>query len=179
LLVGQASAYKISASPEEIILNLTPNEEVCRDIEVESDSENLDISTWWSAKKSRTITTFTYEASEVGVTIFAPEHILGKRGVAHICAQVKDSYAHYGVVIIEDREKSAGLGVWLTINPNSPEKSITKERTRPSITGAVPQESTQEPQKDVDIARYLMIGTVLLTLALAVLILKIRKKARV
>jgi hypothetical protein len=100
-----------------------------------------------------------------------PRQIAGPKTQFSICLETFDSYTHYGLIAIEDPTKHAGLGVWLIINPDNPEKRTVKQ----TITGSTIAEN-KEKQENVSIATYLLIGTTLLTLALAFLILKIRKK---
>lgn len=173
VLINQVSAYEISANPYEIIIETGPHKEVCRDINVEADSDTLNVHTLWSPTKSRTVETFTLNSEETNIKIAHPTKIAGPRTQFKICIEILDNYSHYGLITIEDPTKHAGLGIWFIINPDNPEKRTLKR----TITGNAIKDSQQE-QESVDLTVYFMLGTTLLTLALAFLIIKIRKKAR-
>ncbi|MEK6859042.1 MAG: hypothetical protein AABX53_03995 [Nanoarchaeota archaeon] len=127
-LISPATSYEISATPAETVINIDPGEKACQAVEVETGSEELAISTRWSPTKSRNVHEFTYEATDLGITVSGPSKVNRIEGEFTICVKVLEAYAYYGIIIIEDPVANAGLGVWITLNPTLLEKKISKQQ---------------------------------------------------
>lgn len=175
------NAYELSATPDEFTLEIKSNKQVCNEVEITSSSGNVSFSTLWSAKKSRNLVDFTYSPEELNVTIKHRKTLNSKREDVEFCVKIQDNYAYYGVFLIEDASRGGGIGVWITINKDGRERSITpkeslKSKIKRSITGnAISEDSPEEPA----IGDYLVMSAVGSGLLLIALILWAHHKRRI
>lgn len=172
-----ASAYEMSATPDHMTLRLEPNKKVCKELRLEADSKNIRVSTLWSPIKSTRLNDFTYTAQEQGIYTTHPTQLKNKGETIEVCVQVPDSYAYYGVILIEDEKVGAGLGVWLTINPQGQLKPIpphaVEEKTQAPITGNTIKE---KQNKTTSIEPYILAGSTMCTLLLSTVLVWLYRK---
>ncbi len=177
--ISLASAYELSATPDHFTLRLEPNKKICKELRIEADSKNVRISTVWSPIKSRQPDDFTYTAQEQGLFVSLPGTIKNKGETLKVCVEVFDSYAYYGLILIEDEKVGSGLGVWLTINPANKLKPVPpqtqEESKRAPLTGNVVREKQDSPSTSTTL---LLILSTLSTLLLATLALLVYRKKR-
>ncbi len=181
-LLGQVSAYELSATPDEIIINAKPGEEVCRELTVKADSHEVLTSTKWSFVKSRAIGDFIYNPADLGIAITAPSRLAANEEEFNICIEVSDSHAYHGVITIEDEDGLAGLGVWLKINPDASDKPLPKqEEPKPvknpkkTITGSAIADAQNTSNNLQD---YLIMTAFLSSLFLAFLLVWTHRKRK-
>ncbi|MEK6824467.1 MAG: hypothetical protein AABY02_01310 [Nanoarchaeota archaeon] len=181
-LLGQVSSYELSATPDEIIINIESGEEVCRGLTIEAGSHEVLISTKWSPIKSRTLETFTYNPSDFGIAVVAPALLTANQKNLNVCIEVPDTYAYHGVIIIEDMSGIAGLGVWLTINPDSSDKPLKQQnmtspikKTKQYITGSAIAD-TQNTSNSLQ--NYLILTAFFSSILLAFLFVWVYRKRR-
>ncbi|SRR3989344_648515 len=181
-LLSQVSAYELSATPDEIIINAEPGEEICRSLTIEAGSHEVRISTKWSPIKSRALETFAYNPADFGITVTAPSLLTANQKNLNVCIEVPDIYAYHGVIMIEDMSRIAGLGVWLTINRDSSEKppkqqniSNPVKKTKQTITGSAIADAQNTSN---NLQSYLIITTFFSSLLLAFLLLRLYRTKR-
>lgn len=138
IALSTVSAYEIGVEPTELYFSLKPNQEKCQEIEIMSDSGVISLETRWSAKRTRNIQEFTHTADDIGIETTIP--VTTSKQAQKICLSIPDSYAYNGVLLVENKEKSAGIGIWITINEGNTlkqikERQIEKERVQAPLTG--------------------------------------------
>lgn len=186
LLISSASAYEMRATPAEIFIETDIGEKVCTEIEIEADSQDLTINTFWSPKKSRSIMDFTYTPNEIGLIVSSPERFTSRRGDFEVCVRPEEEYAYYGVIAIEDLSKSAGIGVWITLNSHFPDRTDLEPeepkpntqsipRTRQKLTGSTIADTFDT---SLQIQDYLIFSSLFLAIALTFLFVRFRRKKR-
>lgn len=161
-------AYELSASPAELTMQTSANTEICREILISSSSQrSLMLETVWSSKKSRTISDFTQTPEELGINV----RLLVKNEKAQVCITTPDSYAYYGLVLINSQTYRTTIGIWLTINPLSQPKDTPKntqtEITPAKITGkAITSNTSSTPHYEilVGLCTALLLATLLIWL---------------
>ncbi len=164
LLIPYTSAYRISAEPTEIIINARPGEQACRDITLVSDAP-VETETRWSATKSRQLIEYQYTSDEMGIQTNIPENIPEGNQQVRVCITTPDTHAYHGVMIFHGKDKSAGIGIWATINPNGKVKQVPQPSlSQNTITGAAILDS---PTSRSSTPYYLLIGEFLFMLILA------------
>ena len=124
--------------------------------------------------QEQNIETFTYNPSDFGIAVVAPALLTANQKNLNVCIEVPDTYAYHGVIIIEDMSGIAGLGVWLTINPDSSDKPLKQQnmtspikKTKQYITGSAIAD-TQNTSNSLQ--NYLILTTFLSSLVLVFLL---------
>lgn len=184
-ILSQASAYEISASPDEIIFEAKAKEKTCHSITIQADSHEVLINTLWSENESRNLDDFKYGASKFGLEVTAPKILTNNEDLT-ICSTTSDKMSYHGVVLIEDTSGRVGLGVWLTINPKAPNKPLSEneeqnvenldytKKTRPTITG----NTITEKPSPLNLQTYLILSTFFSTLILGLLLILARRRRK-
>jgi len=114
-LINIISCYGLQASPGSLEFSGKINQQLCRQVYI--DSENLILDSRWSLQNSRDLTDYRLNNYEVGIS----GEFLGNK----ICISGTDPGICYGALLFHEPNSKAGVGIWARVDLFGEKKSTS------------------------------------------------------
>lgn len=119
-LITSVSAFSIEASPDELFLETSINQKVCKNVAIQvSEESNIIITDRWATKEynQKILTEHQFSKDDIGITLSHNQNILIRNNKSiEICLSAKKEGFYHGVLLIKGEDQPVGIGVWINLN---------------------------------------------------------------
>lgn len=123
-----ASSLEIGARPSGLDFELRENEVVCKQIDLFSSSfiNQVFVRDYWSETESRNLLDYDKHPSDFDIKIDYDGLIeIDAEEEFDFCVSAKESGEYFGVILFEIMDSNAAIGVWVNLDVNGREDTLT------------------------------------------------------
>ncbi len=134
------SVIAVGFSPSSLVFNLNPNQEECKTITLDSDSEKITVFDKWAenATVEWKASAFNTRASEHGVSINYSKELSKMEREVEVCLSGSKVGEYHGIIIFQQQQEGNSIiqiGVWLKVTINEKEETPSSQPPTSSNNG--------------------------------------------